>query len=583
MSILAQQLRNPMIKPRWQAPLGVMESIVAYNCRKYGFPIPIMCMPFWEGAGNQTYDLSGNKNHGILTYGPKWSKNAIIFDAVDDYVEVADANNLDIVAPITISAWINTSSNTATDQYQTILNKGNMGTNPRAYSLYLVYDELYMYYYNLGWRSFATLTANIVANTWYHVVYTRTATTGTENFYLNGILSRSGTPAATIIANTYPLRIGSVGEPDEGEIFNGLIDNVQIYNRALTVTQVKFLYDNPYFMYKMPEELWGYGVAGTTYNMDTVFSVSTGLTEVNNLSAFGGISFAASTGLTEVNLGSFPGNLTLAMLVSLVESNIIDFQTALTLEMNTATVNANIAGLTGSSTFAVISSFAETGVISIQTALTLAMSISVTNNTIAELINSSTFSVIISLVDTGTINIQTALTLAGILSITNSNILDAFGTLICPVSAGLVNSSIASLNSDVTFSAIASLVENGYLDIQTAITFAAIINYICTVGNTFNNDISLSTQVSQTQTVTLQIAITLTLQAITQIVNSNTASLNTTLVLNTIAQIINSNTQEMISSLTLESVAQMIQASDMPPLVVSAYYYLALLNNKLRH
>ena len=48
---------------------------------------------------------------------------------------------------------------------------------------------------------------------------------------------------------------------------NGQIANAQIYNTALSAAQIKFLYENPYFMYQMPEELYGYVAA--TGGIDT--------------------------------------------------------------------------------------------------------------------------------------------------------------------------------------------------------------------------------------------------------------------------------------------------------------------------
>ncbi len=44
---------------------------------------------------------------------------------------------------------------------------------------------------------------------------------------------------------------------------NGIIDDILIFDTALTEAQIKFLYENPYFMYRLPEELYGYAaVAG---------------------------------------------------------------------------------------------------------------------------------------------------------------------------------------------------------------------------------------------------------------------------------------------------------------------------------
>lgn len=51
--IVPSQNRSINVKPKWQLPVGVMEGIVAYNCRKYGMPHPVLAMPMWEGAGGR--------------------------------------------------------------------------------------------------------------------------------------------------------------------------------------------------------------------------------------------------------------------------------------------------------------------------------------------------------------------------------------------------------------------------------------------------------------------------------------------------------------------------------------------------
>ncbi len=93
--IAPSQIPNLKVKPRWQAPVGVMESVVSYNCRKYGMPRPVLALPLWEGAGNRAVDLSGHGNHGTLIDGPKWVADGLCFDsAVNCVVTVADTDVL---------------------------------------------------------------------------------------------------------------------------------------------------------------------------------------------------------------------------------------------------------------------------------------------------------------------------------------------------------------------------------------------------------------------------------------------------------------------------------------------------------
>lgn len=80
-------------------------------------------------------------------------------------------------------------------------------------------------------------------NAWSFVagVYTPGAVTGELKGYLNGVFinSRSMT-ASSIVPNAQPFRIGSTDAG--GEIFNGSIDEVRIYNRALSAAEILYLY-----------------------------------------------------------------------------------------------------------------------------------------------------------------------------------------------------------------------------------------------------------------------------------------------------------------------------------------------------
>ena len=65
---------------------------------------------FDTGSGTIAYDSSGRDNHGNLYYGPQWTPGingtSLIYDGIDDYVEVPDNPSLDIIDEITMEAWM---------------------------------------------------------------------------------------------------------------------------------------------------------------------------------------------------------------------------------------------------------------------------------------------------------------------------------------------------------------------------------------------------------------------------------------------------------------------------------------------
>ena len=125
------------------------------------------------------------------------------------------------VRPVTLSGW------------RTAMLKE--ATNGLAYALY-AHDNLPQpaAYANIGGgdRS-AAGTAALALNTWSHLAATYDGTT--LRLFVNGTQVSSQTMAGSITASTGALRIG--GNTVWGEYFAGLIDEVRIYNRALTAAE----------------------------------------------------------------------------------------------------------------------------------------------------------------------------------------------------------------------------------------------------------------------------------------------------------------------------------------------------------
>ncbi len=196
----------------------------------------------WTGATDEVIDSSGNNHHGTVsgavqtTDGKIW--RAGVFDGVDDYIEVADDPALDLVDDFTLAMWIKPT--TVAPEWQGVMTKGYHGGSPwspRAYSIYLNYDEVYISWYNSGWQNFATTAANLQTDTWYHVVYVRTSTT--ETIYVDTLSKAQQTIQSAMISNNENLWIGATAN---GEAFNGVIDEIHIFDKALTFLEVQNLF-----------------------------------------------------------------------------------------------------------------------------------------------------------------------------------------------------------------------------------------------------------------------------------------------------------------------------------------------------
>ena len=165
--------------------------------------------------------------------------SALRFDGVNDYVNVADANNLDLTPSFSMSLWMNPSR---------LLGPGSGRKD--VLKKYLAYWLLINYPANDGRISFVlndgqpfvkSTTATWETNQWYHIAATYDGTT--LKLYVNGALEGSTATTALPNKNTFPLQFG--GNTDQRLWFPGALDDIRFYGCALTAPQVAALSGAP--------------------------------------------------------------------------------------------------------------------------------------------------------------------------------------------------------------------------------------------------------------------------------------------------------------------------------------------------
>ncbi|MBI2543065.1 MAG: PEGA domain-containing protein [Candidatus Aenigmarchaeota archaeon] len=185
---------------------------------------------FDESSGTTASDSSG-ANTGTLIGGPSWTagrvNNALNFDGINDHVSIPDSSALDIATSMTITAWIKASDCSGRKE---IVQKNS------AYGLKLENCKLVGYF----WGSSEPASASTLqANTWYHIAYTYDGTS--RKYYINGQLDSSHSTTGSIPASNLNLWIARGWS---GAYFNGIIDEVKIYNRALSATEITDEYNS---------------------------------------------------------------------------------------------------------------------------------------------------------------------------------------------------------------------------------------------------------------------------------------------------------------------------------------------------
>jgi hypothetical protein len=191
---------------------------------------------FDEGAGTSAGDTSGNAHTGTIT-GTTWTTSgwfggALRFDGANDWIAVPDAAGLDLRTGMTLEAWVYP---TAQSGWRTVILKERPGG--LAYALY-AYDNAPRpaVYVNAGGADVAALGGvGLPLNAWTHLAATYDG--AILRLYINGNEIGSQALANPILTSTLPLRIG--GNAVWGEHFAGLIDEVRIYNRALSRAEIQ--------------------------------------------------------------------------------------------------------------------------------------------------------------------------------------------------------------------------------------------------------------------------------------------------------------------------------------------------------
>ena len=201
----------------------------------------ILFFSFDELDGDTVPDLSQYENDGTIAGAPELAAgkfgNALKLNGQTDWIEVPHADILTVDTNVTVMAWINaeryTGGPNGDQQWQGILSKGN---NPRSYSFYTERNSECLHLSAGG--SGSTCTGKIELNEWTHVV--AQVEDGVHRYWLNGEHAgesdgKNPLPGA---ADTASVLIGTTHE-GIGRIFLGLIDEVRIWNRALSMDEVR--------------------------------------------------------------------------------------------------------------------------------------------------------------------------------------------------------------------------------------------------------------------------------------------------------------------------------------------------------
>lgn len=184
-------------------------------------------------TGNTWNDISGKGNTGTFINGPYYdpiNNGCIVFDGIDDYVDITTIPNL--TNPLTICTFVNTSVVTGNNQiiYGPSANGSDNWISITNNKVQLTVTEL------SDLNNFNIVGDTIILpNTWYYIV--GVIDNNVISLYVNGVFEKSSTPQTFTVGNW--VSTARIGQRPLGQYpFNGKIATIQGYNRVLTPQEI---------------------------------------------------------------------------------------------------------------------------------------------------------------------------------------------------------------------------------------------------------------------------------------------------------------------------------------------------------
>src|SRR5271157_2371066 len=198
---------------------------------------------FNQGFGNIASDSSGNNNIGTLVNGPTWVDGiygkALSFNGVNEYVDVPQCPSLNIANRVSVTAWIYL--NAMPSFAYTVLSRWYDGTNPDRGIVLQVFPGSLLFGV-IDSSNIFSAPYSFEINKWYCVAATWDGSI--SRVYVNGLEIGNMSTTGSFTNQNEDLSIGCDLNPFQA-FFDGTIDNVMLYNRALSAGEVMTQYLTP--------------------------------------------------------------------------------------------------------------------------------------------------------------------------------------------------------------------------------------------------------------------------------------------------------------------------------------------------
>ena len=239
-------MKNKLIVLMFLSTASIFAQVPSY--------VPSSGLVGWWPFNGNAQDESGNGNHGTVNGATLTSDRGVIpntaysFDGVDDYIKVQNSPNI-LTQEYSVSIWFYSNTDYSTGNNNTLLRSGDAGVcNGVGFAIANFDFKTKFGFSDFGSGNFCFKTSincsSFQTGKWHNLIFTRNSNKGIQ--YLNGIAMDSLTNNSYSPATNCPIFFGSnwLNTGDiPWDVFNGKIDDIGIWNRALTQQEITALYE----------------------------------------------------------------------------------------------------------------------------------------------------------------------------------------------------------------------------------------------------------------------------------------------------------------------------------------------------
>ena len=199
---------------------------------------------WWKFDGNLV-DSSGygadGTGYGDSTYGLRGTSQAKYFNGSDTYVDAGSHTQFDFNNNFTLSSWVYATGFPWTNYGCIFAKAGGAWNSGNSFSPchHSAGTNLFVFIRNPDNVAYTSLNIYpVITNSWWHMVYTFDS--GAGNFYVNGAYVSGHNASTTMYATNSNLYFN---KNSVGSLFNGYLDDMRVYNRVLSTTEITSLYN----------------------------------------------------------------------------------------------------------------------------------------------------------------------------------------------------------------------------------------------------------------------------------------------------------------------------------------------------